>query len=152
MRTHKCILICVNKQQWAWKRPNGKTWSLQKPVETSQDDQVIVAIGSDYVFMNSNCVSNWPLSRTERNYCVNRRELPVIVKTLEHLYKHLHLQEFHLCTDHFTQMWLLSFKNLKGQRAHWVQRLQDYNFTFGHRHWRKYTNLDALSGRPCYGE
>jgi hypothetical protein len=36
------------------------------------------------------------LSRAEINYCVTRRELLAIVRTLEHFHKYLYGQEFHL--------------------------------------------------------
>jgi hypothetical protein len=60
------------------------------------------------------------LSKAERNYCVTRRELLAIVKTLEHFHKYLYGQEFHLHTDHSTLTWLLSFRNLEEQTAQWV--------------------------------
>jgi hypothetical protein len=43
----------------------------------------------------------------------------------------------------------MSFKNLEGQTACWIQRLQEYNFTSEHRQGRKHKNADALSRRPC---
>ena len=83
------------------------------------------------------------LSKAERNYCVTHRELLPIVKTLEHG------QEFHLRTDHSTLTRLLSFRNLEGQTARWVQRLQEYNFTSEHRQGIRCTNADTLSRCPC---
>jgi hypothetical protein len=53
------------------------------------------------------------LSKAERNYCVTRRELLAIVKTLERFHNYLYGQEFHLRTDHSALTWLLSFKNLE---------------------------------------
>jgi hypothetical protein len=40
------------------------------------------------------------LNKAERNYCVTRRKLLVIVSTMEHFHKYLYGQEFHLRTDH----------------------------------------------------
>jgi hypothetical protein len=57
------------------------------------------------------------LAKTERNYCVTRRELLAIVMTLEHFHKYLYGQEFHVRTDHSALTWLMSFKNLEGQTA-----------------------------------
>jgi hypothetical protein len=37
------------------------------------------------------------LNKAERNYCVTRRELLAIVRTLEHFHKYLYGQQFHLC-------------------------------------------------------
>jgi ribonuclease HI len=84
------------------------------------------------------------LNKAERKYCVNRRELLAIVKALEHFRKYLYGQEFHLRTDHSALTWRMSFRNLEGQTAGWIQRLQEYNFTSEHRQDRKH-NADGLS-------
>jgi hypothetical protein len=42
----------------------------------------------------------------------------------------------------------MSFKNLEGQTARWIQSLQEYNFTSEHRQGRRH-NADTLSRRPC---
>jgi hypothetical protein len=89
------------------------------------------------------------LNKAEKNYCITRRELLDIVKTLEHFHKYLYGQQFHLHTDHSALTWLMSFKNLEVQTARWIQRLQEYNFTSEHRQGRKHNNADALSRRPC---
>jgi hypothetical protein len=67
------------------------------------------------------------LNKAERNYYVTRRELLAIVRTLERFHKYLYGQEFHLRTDHSVPTWLMSFKNLEGQTARWIQCLQEYN-------------------------
>jgi hypothetical protein len=59
---------------------------------------------------------------------VTQQELLAIVKTLGHFYEYLYGKEFHLHTNHFALTWLLSFRNLEGQTAHWVQHLQKHNF------------------------
>jgi hypothetical protein len=92
------------------------------------------------------------LSKAEINYCVTRRKLLAIVKTLVHFHKYQYGQEFHLRTEYSALSWLLSFRNLEGQTARWVQRLQEYNFTCEYRQGRKHTNADALFRRPCQEE
>jgi hypothetical protein len=57
------------------------------------------------------------LSKAVRIYCVTRRELLTVVKTLEHFHKYLYGQQFHLRTDHSALTWLLSFKNLRGAES-----------------------------------
>jgi hypothetical protein len=89
------------------------------------------------------------LSKAQRNYCVTRRELLAIMKTLEHFHKYLYGHEFQLRTDYSALTWLLNFRNLERQTARWVQRLQEYNFTSEHRHGIRHTNADALSRRSC---
>jgi hypothetical protein len=46
----------------------------------------------------------------------------------------------------------MSSEDLEGQAARWIQRLQEYNFTFEHRQSRKHKNANALSRRPCREE
>lgn len=48
--------------------------------------------------------------------------------------------------------WLLSFKSPEGQTAHWLEHLQQYNFTIEHRLGEKHGNADALSRRPCLSD
>jgi hypothetical protein len=46
----------------------------------------------------------------------------------------------------------MNIKNLEGQTARWVQRIQEYKFTSEHRQGRKNKNADALSKRICQEE
>jgi hypothetical protein len=92
------------------------------------------------------------LNKAERNYCVTLRELLAIVRLMEHFHKYLHGQQFHLRTDHSALIWLMRFKNLEGQTARLIQRLQEYNFTSEHRQCQKHNNVDAISRRPCQEE
>jgi hypothetical protein len=47
-------------------------------------------------------------------------------------------------TGHSAFTWLMSFKNLEGHIAWWIQRLQEYAFSSEHRQGRKH-NADTLS-------
>lgn len=89
------------------------------------------------------------LSKPERNYCVTRRELLAVVKSVEHFYKYLYGRKFLLRTDHAALKWLLQFKNPEGQVARWIERLQEYDFDTEHRAGTSHKNADALSRRPC---
>ena len=89
------------------------------------------------------------LSRSERNYCVTRKELLAIVKAVEHFHHYLYGRKFLLRTDHASLTWLLNFKNPEGQVARWIQRLQEYDFEIRHRKGISHGNADALSRRPC---
>ncbi|CAF4847904.1 unnamed protein product [Pieris macdunnoughi] len=70
------------------------------------------------------------LSKPERNYCVTRRELLAVVKTLQHFSKYLLGRKFRLRTDHAALKWLLQFKNPEGQVARWIEQLQEYDFCY----------------------
>ncbi|VEN61760.1 unnamed protein product, partial [Callosobruchus maculatus] len=89
------------------------------------------------------------LSKPERNYCVSRRELLAIVKSVEHFYKYLYGRKFLLRTDHASLTWLLRFKNPEGQVARWIERLQEFDFDIEHRAGKSHGNADVLSRRPC---
>ncbi|UYV73203.1 K02A2.6-like [Cordylochernes scorpioides] len=89
------------------------------------------------------------LSKPERNYCVTRKELLAIVKSIEHFHHYLYGQEFILRSDHASLQWLLNFKNPEGQLARWIQRLQEYQVKIQHRPGKRHQNADALSRRPC---
>ncbi|GFX57866.1 hypothetical protein TNCV_3068331 [Trichonephila clavipes] len=89
------------------------------------------------------------LCKTERNYCVTRKELLAIVKAVEHFHPYLYGRRFLLRTDHASLTWLLNFKNSEGQIARWIQRLQEYDVEIRHRKGSAHGNADALSRRPC---
>ncbi|GBM56921.1 Transposon Ty3-G Gag-Pol polyprotein [Araneus ventricosus] len=89
------------------------------------------------------------LGKPERNYCVTRKELLAIVKSIEHLHHYLYGRKFLLRTDHAYLRWLLNFKEPEGQIACWIQRLQEYDFEIQHLKGNSHGNADALSRRPC---
>ncbi|GBL62120.1 Retrovirus-related Pol polyprotein from transposon 297 [Araneus ventricosus] len=89
------------------------------------------------------------LGKPERNYCVTRKELLAIVKSIEHFHHYLYGRKFLLRTDHTSLRWLLNFKEPEGQIARWIQRLQEYDFEIQHRKGTSHGNADALSRRPC---
>ncbi|GBM68435.1 Retrovirus-related Pol polyprotein from transposon 297 [Araneus ventricosus] len=89
------------------------------------------------------------LGKPERNYCVTRKELLAIVKSIEHFHHYLYGQKFFLRTEHASLRWLLNFKEPESQIARWIQRLQEYDFEIQHRKGTPHGNADALSRRPC---
>ena len=89
------------------------------------------------------------LNKAERSYCVTRRELLAVVKSIEHFHQYLYGQNFLVRTDHAALRWLMNFKNPEGQIARWIQKLQQYQFTAEHRSGQKHGNADVLSRRPC---
>lgn len=73
------------------------------------------------------------LSKTERNYCVTRRELLAIVEAVKFYRHYLYGAKFIIRTDHSSLRWLMSFKELDGQLARWIERLQEYDFEIVYR-------------------
>ena len=89
------------------------------------------------------------LSKSERKYCVTRKELLSAVTFIHHFRPYLLGHQFLLRTDHGSLTWLQSFKEPEGQLARWVEQLQEYNFEIVHRPGRRHTNADAMSRHPC---
>lgn len=68
------------------------------------------------------------------------------LKTFHH---YLYGRKFLIRTDHISLRWLISFKDLEGQLARWLERLQQYEFEIIHRKGQLHQNADGLSRRPC---
>ena len=92
------------------------------------------------------------LNKSERNYCVTRRELLAIVSSMKSFHHYLYGRKFLVRTDHDSLRWLMSFKELEGQLARWLERLQQYEFEIIHRKGQHHGNADGLSRRPCLSE
>ena len=91
-------------------------------------------------------------SRSERNYCVTRKELLAVVKSIEHFNYYLYGQKFRVRKDHSALQWLMSFREPQGQLARWFEKLQIYEFTVEHRSGSEHKDADPLSRRPCVEE
>ena len=89
------------------------------------------------------------LSKSERRYCVTRRELLAVVDSIKHFHPYLWGVPFLVRTDHGSLRWFLNFKNLEGQLGRWNEILGSYNFTLVHRSGKLHNNADSLSRRPC---
>lgn len=89
------------------------------------------------------------LSKEEQRYCVTRRELLAIVEAIKFFRHYLYGRRFTVRTDHSSLRWLLSFKDLEGQLARWIERLQEYDFEIIYREGKSHVNADVLSRRPC---
>lgn len=89
------------------------------------------------------------LSKSERRYCVTRRELLAIILAAKHFHHYLFGTHFLIRTDHGALRWLLNFRNPEGQTARWIETLGTYDYEIQHRPGRVHGNADALSRRPC---
>jgi hypothetical protein len=66
-------------------------------------------------------------SKTEKRYCVTRRELLACVDSVKHFNHYLLGAKFLIRTDHNSIVWLCHFKDLDGQLARWLEVLVQYN-------------------------
>ena len=88
-------------------------------------------------------------SKSERNYCVTRREFLAVVMAVKHFHHYLYGNKFTIRSDHGSLRWLMNFRVLDGQLARWLTFLSAYDFSIQHRAGRLHSNCDALSRRPC---
>lgn len=89
------------------------------------------------------------MSKSERNYCVTRRELLAVVNAVKHYHHFLYGNKFTIRTDHSAVKFFLRFKNPEGQISRWLEILSAYNFEIQHRAGRLHGNSDGLSRIPC---
>ncbi|GBM33653.1 Retrovirus-related Pol polyprotein from transposon 17.6 [Araneus ventricosus] len=120
-------------------------------LDTDASNEGIGAVLSQKIG-NEECVIAYfskSLGKPERNYCVTRKELLAIVKSIEHFHHYLYGRKFLLRAHHASLRWLLNFREPEGQIARWIQRLQEYDFEIQHRKGTSDGNADALYRRPC---
>jgi len=91
-------------------------------------------------------------SKPERNYCVTRKELLAVVRSMEHFHPYLYGAKFTVRTDHAALQWLKTLKSPEGQLARWLGRMEQYQYEVQHRPGRVHNNADSLSRRPCDAE
>jgi len=89
------------------------------------------------------------LNKSERNYCVTRRELLAIVYFTKQFRTYLLGHEFLLRTDHSALRWLKLTPEAIGQQARWLEKLEEYTFRIEHRPGNKHNNADGMSRIPC---
>ena len=87
--------------------------------------------------------SSKTLIRPEHNYCVTQWELLTVVTFIQQFRPYIIERQFILRTNHGFLTWLSNFKQPGGQLAHWIERLQVYNFKISHHPGCKHQNADG---------
>ena len=95
------------------------------------------------------CYGSKVLSKSERNYCVTRRELLAVVYFVTQFKHYLLGKRFTVRTDHGALTWLFNFKEPEGQLARWMEMLSPFDIQIVHRAGLLHSNCDGLSRRPC---
>ena len=93
--------------------------------------------------------SSRALTKSERNYCVTRKELLAVVYFVKYFRMYLYGRKFTIRTDHGALKWLFGFKDPAGQVARWIQTLAEYDLGIQHRPGHRHGNADAMSRTPC---
>jgi len=95
-------------------------------IQIQEGQEKVIAYGS------------YMLTPEQRNYCVTRKELLVVVRFTRQYRHNLLGKPFVLRTDHSSLTWLLNFKEPQGQLARWMEELSQYNIVLRHRPGRKH--------------
>ena len=101
---------------------------------------------------NGECVvvyASRTLSKSERRYCVTRKEMLALVYFVKYFRHYLYGKQFTIRTDHGSLRWLMNFKNPEGQVARWLEFLSSYDMKIEHRPGRSHKNADGVSRIPC---
>jgi hypothetical protein len=89
------------------------------------------------------------LSKSEKKYCITRKELLAAVHFVKYFKQYLYGRQFTLWTDHSSLRWLMNFKDPEGQLARWMDVLSTFDFTIEHRPGKLHGNADGLSRQHC---
>lgn len=89
------------------------------------------------------------LTKSQRRYCVTRRELLAVVTFMLEFKHYLLGREVLVRTDHSALRWLLSFKEPEDQMARWLEVLSQFDFRIEHRAGKQHGNADGLSRQGC---
>ena len=92
------------------------------------------------------------LSKAERKYCATRKELLAVVSSIKHFHHYLYGRHFTVRSDQGSLRWWMTFKNIEGQIARWLETLASYDFTIIHRSGLTHLTADAMSRWPCIDE
>ena len=89
------------------------------------------------------------LTKSERRYCVTRKELLALLNFVKYFRHYLYGKSFTARTDQGSLRCLMNFKNPEGQIARWIEVLSAYNMKIEHHPGRLHHNADGLSRIPC---
>ena len=84
----------------------------------------------------------------ERDYCVTRKALLAVVKSLDHFHSYLYGAKFKIRSDHVTLRWLKTLKKPEEQLARWLGKIEQDHYSIDYRPRRVHGYADSLSRRP----
>ena len=88
------------------------------------------------------------MTPAQRRYCATRKELLAVIRFTWQFRHCLLGRNFLVRTDHNSLTWLMSFKNIEGQLARWMEELSQFYMSVVHRAGKLHANADALSRIP----
>ena len=120
-------------------------------LDTDASNTAIGAVLSQHIDGQENVVvyASRTLTKSERKYCVTRKELLEMVHFVKYFRHYMYGKRFTVRTDHGSMRWLLNFKNPEGQLARWIEVLSTYDMEIQHRSGTQHKHADALSRHSC---
>ena len=91
---------------------------------------------------------SYSLTPAQRRYCTTRKELLAVIRFTRQFRHYFLGRNFIVRTDHNSLTWLMSFKNIEGQLARWMEELSQFDMSIVHRAGELHANADALSRIP----
>jgi len=88
-------------------------------------------------------------SAAEKHYCVTRKELLAIVRSIDHFRRYVYGTKFIIQNDPTAAQWLLIVQSPEGQLAHWLPKTKWYDFIFQYVQGNSNEDVDALLRTPC---
>jgi len=89
------------------------------------------------------------LTKSEKNYCVTRKELFSVYFFVNHFKQYLLGSQFKIRTDHKALSWMMNWRKPNtSQYCAWIAELEIYDFEIEHRPGEKHINADFLSRPP----
>ena len=76
---------------------------------------------------------SFSLTPAQRKYCTTHKELLAVVRFTRQFRHYLLGHQFVCRTDHNSLTWLMSFKNIEGQLARWMEELAQFDMVVVHR-------------------
>ena len=104
-------------------------FSLPFILDTDASDFAIGAVLSQNINGAERVVAyaSRTLSKSERKYCVARKEMLALVYFTKYFKHYLYGRKFTARTDHGSLKWLSKFKNPEGQVARWLEILSSFD-------------------------
>jgi hypothetical protein len=89
------------------------------------------------------------LTKSERRYCVTRKELLAVYNFIKYFRHYLFGRHFIVRTDHKALLWMLNWRKPNtSQYCLWKAELELYDLEIQHRPGKEHLNADALSRLP----
>ena len=91
---------------------------------------------------------SFALTPAQQRYCTTCKKLLAVLRFTHEFQHYLLGRLFVVRTDHNSLTWLMSFKNIEGQLARWMEQLSQFDMSVVHRPGKYHINADALSPIP----